>query len=215
MKKTGCATVRIKIKGDIDMAISLAKGGKISLAKAAADAGINETLKTLRCGLGWDCNQFDGGSQFDLDATVFICGEDGKALPGELGICFYNNKVVAGIEHKGDNLTGEGDGDDETIMVDLTNLPAGAVKLAFTVTINDADIRRQNFGMVNNSYIRIVDEASGTELIHYDLGEDFSVETALVVAELYNHNGEWKFNAVGSGYAGGLAALCNNYGVVV
>lgn len=197
------------------MAISLAKGSKISLAKAASDAGITETLKTLRCGLGWDCNQFDGGSSFDLDATVFICGADGRALEDTDGICFYGNKTVAGIQHLGDNRTGAGEGDDETIMVDLTNLPNGAVKLVFTVTIYDADTRKQNFGMVNNSYIRIVDEASGTELIHYDLGEDYSVETALVVAEIYNHNGEWKFNAVGSGYAGGLEALCNSYGVVI
>ena len=117
--------------------------------------------------------------------------------------------------HFGDNLTGEGDGDDEVILVDLSKVPANITKIAFTVTIYDADVRNQNFGQVDNSYIRVVNQANGTELIHFDLGEDFSIETAVVVAELYRHNGEWKFNAVGSGYSGGLAALCRSYGVNV
>ena len=197
------------------MGISLAKGQKISLAKAATDAGVAGGLSNLICGLGWDCNQFDGGADFDLDAAVFVCGADGRALPGTDGFVFYNNKKISGVEHMGDNLTGAGDGDDEVIKVDLKSLPAGAVKLAFTVTIHEAEARKQNFGMVSKSYIRIVDEATGTEILKYDLGEDYSIETALVVAEVYNHNGEWKFNATGSGFAGGLRALCNNFGVAI
>ena len=115
----------------------------------------------------------------------------------------------------GDNLTGEGEGDDEQILVDLTKVPADVMKIVFTVTIYDSDVRRQNFGQVSNSFIRIVDEEKNEEIIRYDLGEDFSIETAVVVGELYRHNGEWKFNAVGSGFQGGLAALCANYGIEV
>ncbi|MBQ1546543.1 MAG: TerD family protein, partial [Clostridia bacterium] len=116
-------------------------------------------------------------------------------------------------EHMGDNRTGEGEGDDEVINVDLSMVPADIERISFTVTIDQADTKNQNFGMVENSYIRICDAVSGTELIRYDLGEDFSVETAVVVADLYKHNGEWKFNAIGSGFQGGLSALCNNFGV--
>ena len=115
----------------------------------------------------------------------------------------------------GDNLTGAGDGDDEQIKIDLTKIPANISKIAFTVTIYDSDVRGQNFGQVSNSFIRIVDEATGKELIRYDLGEDFSIETAVVVGELYRNNGEWKFNAIGSGFQGGLAALCGHYGIEV
>ena len=117
------------------------------------------------------------------------------------------------LKHMGDNLTGAGEGDDEQIEVDLTKIPANVEKVAFTVTIYDSDVRRQNFGQVSNAFIRIVDEATNTELIRYDLGEDFSIETAVVVGELYRHNGEWKFNAIGSGFQGGLAALCAHYGI--
>ena len=119
------------------------------------------------------------------------------------------------VKHMGDNLTGEGDGDDEQILIDLSKVPSNVEKIAFTVTIYDADQRRQNFGQVSNAYIRIVDDATNTELIRYDLGEDFSIETAVVVGELYRHNGEWKFNAIGSGFQGGLAALCAHYGIDV
>ncbi len=115
----------------------------------------------------------------------------------------------------GDNLTGEGEGDDEQIFIDLTKIPANVSKVAFTVTIYEAEERGQNFGQVSNSFIRIVDESTGQEVIHYDLGEDFSIETAVVVGELYKHNGEWKFNAIGSGFQGGLAALCGHYGIEV
>lgn len=194
------------------MAVSLSKGGKVSLAKAAADAGIQGTLQNIVVGLGWDPNKFDGGSDFDLDASVFLCGASGK-VEKDSNFVFYNNTTAPGVVHTGDNRTGDGDGDDETINIDLNAVEANVDKIAFTCTIDRADERKQNFGMVNNSYIRIMDAKTGTELVRYDLGEDFSIETAIVVGELYRHNGEWKFNAVGSGFAGGLAALCGNYGI--
>lgn len=193
------------------MAVSLSKGGKVSLAKVAADAGISKLTK-LSVGLGWDANRYDGGADFDLDASAFCCGASGK-VTSDSDFIFYNNKVMPGIEHMGDNRTGSGDGDDEVINVDLDCVPANIEEINFTVTIDQADVRGQNFGMVENSYIRIVDQTTGSELIRYDLGEDFSVETAIVVAKLYKHNGEWKFNAIGSGFAGGLAALCGNFGI--
>ena len=200
--------------GKKTMAVSLSKGGKVSLAKVAADAGIQGGLKNITVGLGWDTNRYDGGAAFDLDAAAFMLGASGKVRNDE-DFIFYNNKKGPGIEHTGDNRTGEGDGDDEQIKVDLSAIPADVEKVDFTVTIDQADTRNQNFGMVENAYIRIIDDATGTELIRYDLGEDFSVETAIVVAELYRHNGEWKFNAIGSGFAGGLAALCGNFGINV
>lgn len=198
--------------GEKKMAVSLSKGGKVSLAKVAADAGISGGLSKIVVGLGWDTNRYDGGAQFDLDAAAFMLGANGK-VRNDSDFIFYNNKVGQGVEHTGDNRTGEGDGDDEQIKVDLTAVPADVEKIAFTVTIDQADIRNQNFGMVENAYIHIADSATGTDLIRYDLGEDFSIETAIVVAELYRHNGEWKFNAVGSGFSGGLAALCGNFGI--
>ena len=145
-----------------------------------------------------------------------MLGEDGKCGT-EKEFVFYGNLVhpSESVQHMGDNLTGEGDGDDEQILVDLSKVPANVSKVAFTVTIYEAEARRQNFGQVSNAYIRIVDESTGTELIRYDLGEDFSIETAVVVGELYKHNGEWKFNAIGSGFQGGLAALCGHYGIDV
>ena len=196
------------------MAISLDKGQKISLAKVASDAGIQGGLSKILCGLGWDCKRFDGGAEFDLDASVFMCDASGKVTK-ETNFLFYNNKKAPGIEHMGDNRTGAGDGDDEVIKIDLNAIEADVAKIAFTVTIDQAAQRNQNFGMVENSYIRVVDEMTGTELLRYDLGEDYSIETAVVVAELYRHNGEWKFNAIGSGFSGGLAALCGNYGLQV
>ena len=165
-------------------------------------------------GLGWDVNAFDSGADFDLDATVFMVGANGKC-PTEKEFIFYGNLThdSEAVQHMGDNLTGEGDGDDEQIKVDLTKIPSNIDKIAFTVTIYDSDVRKQNFGQVSNAYIRIVDETTGTEIIRYDLGEDFSIETAVVVGELYRHNGDWKFNAIGSGFQGGLAALCGHYGI--
>ena len=196
------------------MAVSLSKGSKVSLAKVAADAGISGGLTKIMVGLGWDVNRYDGGAQFDLDAAAFMLAGTGKVRSSD-DFIFYNQKIGPGVEHMGDNRTGEGEGDDEVINVDLTAIPADVTRVSFTVTIDQADERKQNFGMVENSYIRVLDAASGTELIRYDLGEDFSVETAVVVGEMYRNNGEWKFNAIGSGFQGGLEALCKNYGVNV
>ncbi len=190
------------------MAISLQKGQKIDLTKT------NPGLTKVLVGLGWDTNKYDGGADFDLDAAVFLLGDSGK-VNSDADFVFYGNlKHASGaVEHLGDNLTGAGDGDDEQIKIDLAAVPANISKIDFTVTIYDSDARRQNFGQVSNAFIRIVNEATGEELLRFDLGEDFSIETAVVVAELYRNNGEWKFNAIGSGFSGGLAALCQNFGV--
>lgn len=190
------------------MAISLQKGQKVDLTKK------NPGLTKLLVGLGWDVNKYDGGFDFDLDAAAFLLDESGK-VTSEADFVFYNNKSHASgsVVHQGDNLTGEGEGDDEVILVDLSKVPQNIQKIDFTVTIHEADTRKQNFGMVSNSFIRVVDEATGTELLRYDLGEDFSIETAVVVAELYRSGPEWKFNAIGSGFQGGLAALCRNFGI--
>ena len=192
------------------MAINLTKGQKVDLTKG------NPGLKKLMVGLGWDVNAFDSGADFDLDAAAFMLGDNGKC-PTEKEFIFYGNLThpSESLKHMGDNLTGAGEGDDEQIFVDLTKIPSNVSKVAFTVTIYEAEERGQNFGQVSNSFIRIVDESTGQELIHYDLGEDFSIETAVVVGELYKHNGEWKFNAIGSGFQGGLAALCGHYGIEV
>ncbi len=190
------------------MSINLTKGQKVDLTKG------NPGLKNIMVGLGWDVNVFDSGAAFDLDAAVFMLGSNGKC-PTDNEFVFYGNlKHSSGsVEHMGDNLTGEGDGDDEQIKINLADVPANIEKIAFTVTIYDADNRRQNFGQVSNAFIRIVNNDTNEELIKYDLGEDFSIETAVVVGELYKHNGEWKFNAIGSGFQGGLAALCGYYGI--
>lgn len=192
------------------MPINLSKGQKVDLTKG------NPSLKNIMVGLGWDVNAFDSGSDFDLDAAAFMCGANGKC-PTEKEFVFYGNLVhpSEAVKHMGDNRTGAGEGDDEQIEIDLTKIPANIERIAFTATIYDADVRRQNFGQVSNAYIRIVDESNNQELIRYDLGEDFSIETAVVVGELYKHNGEWKFNAIGSGFQGGLAALCGHYGIEV
>lgn len=190
------------------MPISLQKGQKVDLTKG------NPGLKNIMVGLGWDVNKYDGGADFDLDAAAFMLGENGQAPTTDEFIFYGNLKHKSGaVEHMGDNLTGEGDGDDEQIVVDLQKIPANVMRIAFTVTIYEAEERRQNFGQVSNAYIRIVDSNTNQELIRYDLGEDFSIETAVVVGEIYRHNGEWKFNAIGSGFQGGLAALCANYGI--
>ena len=190
------------------MAISLQKGQKIDLTKT------NPGLTKILVGLGWDTNKYDGGADFDLDSSAFLLDENGKAT-SEQDFVFYGNlKHPSGsVIHLGDNLTGAGDGDDEEIKIDLSAVPANISKIDFTVTIYDSDTRKQNFGQVSNAFIRIVDENSGTELMRYDLGEDFSIETAVVVAELYRNGAEWKFNAIGSGFNGGLASLCQNFGL--
>ena len=192
------------------MAVNLSKGQKVDLTKT------NPGLSKIIVGLGWDVNKYDGGSEFDLDAAAFLCSDMGK-VTSDADFVFYNNKEHSSgsVIHSGDNLTGEGDGDDEQLKVDLSKVPDMISKIDFTVTINDADIRNQNFGQVSNAYIRIINEATGEELIRYDLGEDYSIETAVIVGELYRNAGEWKFNAIGSGFQGGLAALCTNFGVNV
>ncbi|MBQ2117306.1 MAG: TerD family protein [Lachnospiraceae bacterium] len=192
------------------MAISLQKGQKVDLTKG------NPSLTKIMVGLGWDVNAFDSGADFDLDAAAFMLGENGKC-PTEKEFIFYGNLEhhTGCVKHMGDNLTGSGEGDDEQIFVDMSQVPANVSRIAFTVTIYDSDVRRQNFGQVSNAFIRIVDDTTGNEIIRYDLGEDFSIETAVVVGELYRHNGEWKFNAIGSGFQGGLAALCGHYGIEV
>ena len=192
------------------MPVNLQKGQKVSLTKG------NPGLKNILVGLGWDTNKYDGGFDFDLDAAVFLLGEDGK-VPTSDELVFYGNRVhkSGSVEHLGDNLTGVGDGDDEQITVDLSKVPSNVQRIAFTVTIYEADLRRQNFGQVENAYIHVVDQTTNQELLRYDLGEDFSIETAVIVGEIYKNNGEWKFNAIGSGFQGGLAALCNNFGVDV
>ena len=190
------------------MPINLSKGQKVDLTKT------NPGLKKVIVGLGWDVNAFDSGADFDLDAAAFMVGSNGKC-PTEKDFIFYGNlkHPSESVEHMGDNLTGEGDGDDEQIKIDLSKVPAEITKIAFTVTIYEAEARRQNFGQVSNAFVRIFDENTGEELLRYDLGEDFSIETAVVFGELYKNGDEWKFNAIGSGYQGGLAALCNMYGI--
>lgn len=194
------------------MSISLEKGQKISLSKE------DPNLVQIAVGLGWDPNKYSGGYDFDLDASCFMLGANGKVRKDE-DFIFYENLDSANgaIHHTGDDKTGGNseDGDDETIMVDLSKIPENVQKIAFTATIHKADERNQNFGQVSNAYVRLVNVASGDELLRYDLGEEFSIETALVVCELYRHGNEWKFNAVGAGFSGGLRALCLNYGVDV
>jgi tellurium resistance protein TerD len=192
------------------MAISLSKGQKVDLTKT------NPGLTNVVVGLGWDTNKYDGGNDFDLDSSVFLLGENGK-VTNETDFVFYNNPKGANgaVEHTGDNRTGDGDGDDEQVKISLNTIPDSIPRVTFTITIHDAAARSQNFGQVSNAYARIFNEATGEELIRYDLGEDFSIETAVVVGELYRHNGEWKFSAIGSGYQGGLAALATDFGLQV
>lgn len=189
------------------MAISLKKGGNVSLTKEAPG------LTAITAGLGWDARVTDG-KDFDLDASVFMCGADGKVI-SDAGFIFYGNKTSAdgSITHQGDNLTGAGDGDDEQVKVDLSAVPAEIEKLVFAVTIHEAEIRRQNFGQVSNAFMRVLNQAGEVEIARFDLSEDMSSETAMVFGELYRHNGEWKFKAVGAGFAGGLAALAGAHGV--
>lgn len=191
------------------MALSLQKGGNLSLSKEAPG------LTKILVGLGWDPRSTDG-TQFDLDASAFLLNASGK-VRGDADFIFYNQlkSPDGSVEHTGDNRDGAGDGDDEAIKVDLSRVPVDVDKIAFTVTIHDAENRRQNFGQVGNSFIRIVNEANGSEIVRYDLAEDASTETAMIFAELYRHNSEWKFRAVGQGYAGGLKALANGYGLTV
>lgn len=193
--------------GNENGVVNLSKGQVINLSKAKPG------LKRAMIGLGWDCNKYDGGDDFDLDASVFCENASGRT-PAE-GFVFYNNLQGPNnaIIHQGDNRTGEGEGDDEQIMIDFDLIPSWVDRIAITVTIDSAEERKQNFGMVDNSFCRIVNMDTDTEEIRFDLGEDFSVETAVVVAEFYKKNNDWQFKAIGQGFAGGLKALCNNYGL--
>jgi tellurium resistance protein TerD len=191
------------------MAISLAKGGNVSLSKEAPG------LKAINVGLGWNVRATDGAA-FDLDASAFLLKEDGK-VRSDADFIFYNQKKSAdgSIEHKGDNRTGEGAGDDEVVSIKLESVPADIAKVTFAVTIHDAVARKQNFGMVNNAYIRVVNADGNTEIARYDLSEDASTETAMVFGEVYRHGQEWKFRAVGQGFAGGLGALATSFGISI
>lgn len=191
------------------MAISLVKGQKVSL---------DNSMKLALVGLGWDTNRYDGGFDFDLDASAFLLGENGK-LQRDEDFIFYNNLESRNkaVVHTGDNLTGDGDGDDEVIMIDFSKIPDDVKKIAICVTIHDAAARGQNFGQVSNAYIRIAKlsdefDTVGEPVLKFDLEEEFSIETALVVAEIYQKNGEWKFNAVAAGYQGGLEAIVRSFG---
>jgi len=191
------------------MSVSLQKGGNVSLEKVAPG------MTKLRAGLGWDTRATDG-ADFDLDASVFMIGENGKVIDDKSFIFYNNLKSVCGsVEHTGDNLTGEGDGDDETVKIDLTIVPAAVTKIVIAVTIHDAASRNQNFGQVSNAFIRVLNESNNDEVVRYDLSEDYSIETALNFGEFYRHNGEWKFKAIGQGFAGGLGPLAQQYGVSV
>jgi len=185
--------------------INLSKGERVSLTKD------NPNLDQIHVGLGWDVNSF-GGNDFDLDVSVFMTGANGKVTNPKNFIFFNNLKSPCGsVQHTGDNLTGAGDGDDESLKVSLAKVPADVEKLVFTVSIYQAKARRQNFGQVSNAFIRIVDEKSGREILRYDLAEDFSLHCSVVVGELYRHNQEWKFNAIGNGIPDEIDGLVNMY----
>ena len=192
------------------MAINLSKGGNINLSKTAP------TMSKVDLGLGWNPRATDGKA-FDLDAVAFLTGEDGKVrLDGEF--IFFNQKVspCGSVTHNGDNRTGDGDGDDETISVDLSKVPQEVAKIVFAVTIHEGQQNGQNFGMVDRAYIRVINQdANAEELARFDLSEDGSTEVAMIFGELYRHSGEWKFKAVGRGFNGGLGALAASYGVAV
>ena len=191
------------------MAISLNKGGNLSLSKT------DPTLVRILIGLGWDERATDGAS-FDFDASAFLLTASGK-VRGDHDFIFYNQlkSQDGSVEHTGDNRSGQGDGDDESLLVDLSKVSPEVEKIAITVTIHDAQSRGQNFGQIANAFIRVVNQDSGIEIVRFDLAEDYSTETAMVFGEVYRHNGEWKFRAVGQGYAGGLAAMCQQYGIQV
>ncbi|MFG1999704.1 TerD family protein [Spirillospora sp. NPDC048911] len=191
------------------MGVSLAKGGNVSLTKAAPD------LTAVSVGLGWDVRATTG-ADFDLDASALLLDSGGKVLSDQHFVFFNNLRSPDGsVEHTGDNLTGEGEGDDEVVNVDLARVPAECERIVFPVSIYDADNRGQSFGQVRNAFIRIVNRADSNELARFDLTEDASTETAMVFGELYRHSGEWKFRAVGQGYASGLAGIAMDFGVNV
>ena len=189
------------------MAISLQKGGNVNLSKEAPN------LKKIIVGLGWDPRSTDGAT-FDLDGSAFLLKSDGK-VRGDSDFIFYNNlkSTDGSVVHTGDNTTGEGDGDDERIEIDLTRVPADIDRVSITVTIHDADARRQNFGMVSKAFIRCLNAEGEKEIARYDLSEDSSTETAMIFGEIYRYNGEWKFKAIGQGFNGGLGPIARSFGV--
>lgn len=190
--------------------LSLVKGQKLSLTKT--EPGLDNIL----VGLGWDVKKYTGGFDFDLDASVFMLGQNGKVPSNDEFIFYGQTKYKNGsVEHTGDNRTGEGDGDDESIKVKLSGIPSNIDRLVFTVTIYEAELRRQNFGQIENAYIRIVNEDNGKEICRFDLGEDFSIQNSINVGEIYRHEGEWRFNPVGAGYTNGLEGFVNDYGVIL
>ena len=202
------------------MALSLSKGGNISLSKEAPG------LTIARIGLGWDARSTDG-APFDLDASALLIGASGR-VRSDADFIFYNqlgdvtlpnskeaDPQRASVIHQGDNLTGAGDGDDEQVVVNLAKLPADVQKVVFTVSIHDAGTRGQSFGQVRNAYIRLVNEADGSEVVRYDLSEEAGSETALNFAEVYRHGSEWKFRAIGQGYSTGLEGVARDFGVGV
>ena len=191
------------------MGISLSKGGNVSLSKT------DPSLKNVLVGLGWDARP-TAGADFDLDASAFMVKEDGK-VRSDSDFIFYNQtkSTCGSVEHTGDNRTGAGDGDDEAVVVLLDKVPADIQRVVFCVTIHDAEMRKQNFGQVSHAFVRVVNKDSNNEVARYDLSEDASIETAMIFGEIYRHSGEWKFKAVGQGYAGGLAALAKQYGINV
>ncbi|MFT6806404.1 MAG: tellurium resistance protein TerD [Glaciecola sp.] len=191
------------------MSVSLSKGGNVSLDKVAP--GMSKVL----VGLGWD-ERATEGAEFDLDASIFLLKSDGKVRSDD-DFIFYNNLISSdgSVVHQGDNRTGEGDGDDEAVKIDFSKVPSDVDKISVTVTIHDGVNRSQNFGQVANAFIRIVNDDSNEEVARYDLSEDYSVETAMIFGEIYRHNGDWKFKAVGQGYEGGLKALATGFGIDV
>ncbi|GAB2934306.1 calcium homeostasis/redox stress adaptation protein [Rhodococcus aerolatus] len=193
------------------MGVSLSKGGNVSLTKEAGSAG----LEKVTVGLGWDVRSTTG-TDFDLDASAIGVGAGGKSV-SDKHFVFFNNLTTpdGSIEHTGDNLTGEGEGDDEAINVSLGQMSSDVDKIVFPVSIYDAEGRQQNFGQVRNAFIRVVNQANGSELARYDLTEDASTETAMVFGELYRNGAEWKFRAIGQGYASGLKGIAQDYGVNV
>ena len=196
-------------KSQENMAISLAKGGNTSLTKSSPG------LDKIQVGLGWDVRRTDG-APFDLDASAFLLRSDGRVRTDADFIFFNQPKSTEGsVRHTGDNLDGAGDGDDEIIEIDLASIPSDVDKMAIAVTIHDSEERRQNFGMVSQAFVRVVDKTDDSEIVRYDLSEDFSIETGLIFGEIYRHNGEWKFRAVGQGYQGGLLTIAKSFGVNV
>jgi tellurium resistance protein TerD len=194
---------------EVGMGVALTKGGNVSLSKSAPN------LTAIMVGLGWDARTTTG-ADFDLDASALMLGANGKVLSDSHFVFFNNLRSPDGsVEHTGDNLTGEGEGDDEQVNVNLASVPQEIDKIVFPVSIYDADNRQQNFGQVRNAFIRIVNQAGGAEIARYDLSEDASTETAMVFGELYRNGAEWKFRAVGQGYAAGLRGIAQDFGVNV